>query len=449
MRRLVQHPLRRPMTEELHARPFSPLAAPAELIHFAFAPQEAAAERSAAADLAHLNQALEFFGAPAIGEKDGRPPSFYKVDAADLRLKWERHTEFVSLTLIADGARSQEPFAPWLAERLPQKWFDSAPGPMVSSALVRVEAAADEDDAKRAADRLDPCFDASSLACAHLTDREALVMSDFRLDPADFVRFAVIASPVIGPRRLGRIVQRLVEIETYRALAMLALPQARRLSPRLGAVDRALSDVAAKIARPAHPASEPERQEAERATLDELTELAAQLEAMKAESAYRFDAARAYDAIIWERLGAIREERFSNRQTLTEFMIRRFKPSMRTCRAVAERLDSLSGRVGSAANLLRTRVDVSLEAQNQKLLASMDRRAQLQLRLQETVEGLSIVAISYYAVSLAGYATAPIGAWLGLSEKIVKAGLVLPIVMLVWILVRRLKKHLAAPEDEG
>ncbi|MCI4664522.1 MAG: DUF3422 domain-containing protein [Neomegalonema sp.] len=436
------------MTDELHARPFSPLTAPAELMHFAFSQEDAPASDRAAAALQHLNQLLAFFGAPLVGEKDGRAPSFHVVEAADLRLKWERHTEFVSLTIIAAGDRGETPFSPWMMERLPQDWFDSAPGPVVSSALVRVQGADSAMDARTATERLSPYFDASSVACAHVIDKEALVMSDFRLDPADFVRFAIIAEPEIGPRRLGRIAQRLIEIETYRAVAMLALPQARRLSPRLSDVDQSLSGVAATIARPAPAASELERQAAERATLDSLTELAAQLEAMKAESAFRFDAARAYEAIIWERLAAIREDRFSNRQTLTEFMVRRFKPAMRTCSATAERLNSLSDRVGSAANLLRTRVDVSLEAQNQKLLASMDRRAKLQLRLQETVEGLSIVAISYYALNLAAYAVKPLGLWVGLSEKQLYAALVAPVVLMVWLMLRGVKKRMSLSESK-
>ena len=38
------------------------------------------------------------------------------------------------------------------------------------------------------------------------------------------------------------------------------------------------------------------------------------------------------------------------------------------------------------------------------LLGAMNRRQQLQLRLQATVEGLSVAAITYYIVGLVGYA---------------------------------------------
>src|SRR3546814_19661742 len=85
-------------------------------------------------------------------------------------------------------------------------------------------------------------------------------------------------------------------------------------------------------------------------------------------------------------------------------MDRRLAPAMRTCESTAGRLETLASRVGRASNLLRTRVDIQLEAQNRDVLVSMNRRARLQLRLQETVEGLSVVAIRYYTVELAAHA---------------------------------------------
>ncbi len=77
---------------------------------------------------------------------------------------------------------------------------------------------------------------------------------------------------------------------------------------------------------------------------------------------------------------------------------------MNTCRAAAARQESLSQRVARATQLLSTRVDVTREKQNQAVLESMNRRAAAQLRLQQTVEGLSVAAITYYIVGLVGYA---------------------------------------------
>jgi uncharacterized membrane-anchored protein len=95
-----------------------------------------------------------------------------------------------------------------------------------------------------------------------------------------------------------------------------------------------------------------------------------------------------------------------------------------------------------AGQLLRTRVDVERSAQNQALLESMDKRAALQLRLQRTVEGLSVVAISYYAVSLAGYLGYPLAALVGVSKTMLSALITLPVVALVWMAVRRVRKNI-------
>ncbi|MGH6976503.1 MAG: DUF3422 family protein, partial [Stellaceae bacterium] len=64
--------------------------------------------------------------------------------------------------------------------------------------------------------------------------------------------------------------------------------------------------------------------------------------------------------------------------------------------------ESLSERVARASDMLRTRIDVTLAAQNRDLLLSMNRRARLQLRLQQTVEFFSIAAITYYGAGLVG-----------------------------------------------
>ncbi|MCB1312105.1 MAG: DUF3422 family protein, partial [Sedimentitalea sp.] len=139
---------------------------------------------------------------------------------------------------------------------------------------------------------------------------------------------------------------------------------------------------------------------------------------------------------------ALRETRFAGRPTFAEFMVRRYEPAMRTVQSTERRLQALADRAMRAGDLLRTRVDVERSAQNQALLASMDRRADLQLRLQHTVEGLSVVAISYYAVSLAGYLLAPLAEVAELGKATLTAIITLPVVALVWALVRRIRNRL-------
>ncbi|WP_339941395.1 DUF3422 family protein [Undibacterium luofuense] len=98
------------------------------------------------------------------------------------------------------------------------------------------------------------------------------------------------------------------------------------------------------------------------------------------------------------------EELGKGLQTFREFNERRLSPAMATCRTTSARLEAILDRVGRTTMLLSTRVNVTREKQNQQVLKSMDRRATMQLRLQQTVEGLSVAAISYYIVGLVGYA---------------------------------------------
>jgi len=157
-------------------------------------------------------------------------------------------------------------------------------------------------------------------------------------------------------------------------------------------------------------------------------------------ASFRFGATGAYEAIVQQRIEALREARFEGRQTFAEFMLRRFDPAMRTVKSTETRLRSMTDRAFRAGELLRTKVEVDRSAQNQALLESMDRRAALQLRLQETVEGLSVVAISYYAVNLLSYLLAPVGAGIGIDKPWIAAGLVLPVVAGVALMTRRVRK---------
>lgn len=436
-----EHSARRPLIDELHARPFTPLTAPSRIIHFAFMSDGEEVERPTVAEAkAHLSTLLDALGS---GVAPAALPNHYVAEIGDLLLKWEFHTEFVSVTLTELSPDLDGPlFDPSPLRRLPDGWLEAAPGRVICATLAEARSVADEAESLRVLDEaLGDHFNRDSWAVSFVASRLALATSDFRCDPNGFVRMAILAQPSLGPRRLGRVTQRLLELETYRTLAMLALPVAREMSGRLGQIDETLRDMA-QVSAAATAA------EAERATLEKLTGVAAELESLAAGAAFRFGAARAYSAIVDERVEVLREERARDRQIFREFMTRRFKPAMRTVSSVEGRVAALSERAERAANLLRTRVDVTLEGQNQALLRSMNRRAQLQLRLQQTVEGLSVVAISYYAVSLAGYLLEPVGTALEISEALLKAVVAIPIIAAVAVFVRRLRRHAERSEGE-
>ena len=174
--------------------------------------------------------------------------------------------------------------------------------------------------------------------------------------------------------------------------------------------------------------------------LDGIIALAGELEADAASSLYRFGASRAYDEIVGDRLAALEEEALPGHDTWRSFLERRLAPAMRTCRAVEERQANLSRKLARTATLLRTRIDVEVEKQNRDLLKSMDRRAKLQLRLQQTVEGLSVAAVSYYVVGLFAYAVKGMsGALPGLSPDVLTALFVPVTVFAIWMIVRRIR----------
>ena len=417
------HPLRYALVNELHARPFPVLSVPSSAAFVAFKEPANAATRDRTLDRAHLLALLDRH-ATAHPKPDA---THFSGPVGRSELKWESHTEFVTYSAFTPSL-SARPFDPFDADVFPEDWLQTAPGKRVASVLVRVDHLP-QDEATMMA-MLEDWFVGESLAVARVVEGAAVVAGDFRIDPAGHMRFAVFVRPGTGADRVGRIVQRLCEIETYRAMSMLGLMRARdlgaelnRLDPRLAAL---MSGLNAEDRRPDE-------------ALHELLTIAAELESLAVSVSFRFGATLAYEAIVNQRVEVLREERVNGRQTFGEFMTRRYDPAMRTVKSTDNRLKSMAERAQRAAELLRTRVDVERSAENQSLLASMDRRADLALRLQHTVEGLSVVAISYYAVSLAGYVVGPVMERWGLEKPWVLAGLTPAVVVLVWLMVRRIR----------
>ena len=421
MTSISDHPLRYAMANELHARPFPTLNAPSRAAYLAITSQtpDRAAERT------HLIALLDRYGAPHP-QPDA---THYSGQIGKHMLKWESHSEFVTYTIFGDG-NAIPPFDASTFAMFPDDWLQSAPGQRITSALIRVET---RDGDGHIIDKTNQWFVPESLAIARVLEDELVVASDFWIDPVGHMRMAVFAGPETGGRRIGRVVQRLCEIETYKAMAMLGLAKVRDMGPELLTLDKQLSSLVAKLNSDTLKSDE---------TLRQLLQTSAVLEHTGAQSAYRFGATRAYEAIVNQRILILREERFLGRQTFGEFMMRRFDPAMRTVESTQSRLQSLTDRAARASDLLRTRVDVERSAQNQDLLTSMDKRADLQLRLQRTVEGLSVVAISYYAVSLALYVLGPVEMAYGVSKTMLAAGVTPVVLIVVWLLIQRIHRKM-------
>jgi len=274
-------------------------------------------------------------------------------------------------------------------------------------------------------------LDEETLVGARVMEGAAEVYTDFRLQGDGFARWVVIVHDVSTPRRLGRLVQRLLEVETYRMMALLGLPVAREVGAALVGAEKALAEVAERI-RHAQPSEEPE-------LLRRLTELAAEVEGLYARTHARFSASAAYFELLQRRIEELREERVHNLQTLREFMDRRLQPAMQTCAWAARRQQALSERISRVSNLLRTRVEIEQQQSSRELLDAMNRRQKVQLMLQGAVEGLSVFAVTYYGAGLVGYvAKGAKSAGLGVSPDLAVA-IAIPLIALgVWLGIRRL-----------
>lgn len=416
--------MRYQLSNELHARPFPTLTAGSRAVFLALKHRHKAGVDAAQADIDHLILLLDRYGAPH--PQPGATHYFGKLGKH--RLKWERHTEFVTFTLLVDGL-SDRAFDPADFAFFPEDWLEKAAGLRITSCLLRIEPQRDTGIIR---EKLSDWFVRESLAASSVLDASAVIGADFHIDEAGHSRFALFVADGVGQGRTGRIVQRLFEIETYKAMSMLGLAKTRELGPRMGALDFELTRLMEQMQTNGDDAV---------GQLDELLRISAELEGLQAKTSFRFGATGAYEAIVNQRIQILRETPWEGRQTLAEFMMRRFDPAMRTVKATQARLETMSERAVRASQLLRTRVDVDRSAQNQKLLESMNKRADLQLRLQQTVEGLSVVAISYYAVSLVSYLLYPLTGLTGASKGILTAAVTLPVVLLVWWMVRRIRDH--------
>jgi len=235
-------------------------------------------------------------------------------------------------------------------------------------------------------------FGQTQVAVADAEQGAALVATDFKPQCDGYVRVLVIDRS-LKPDQAGALVQRVLEIETYRTFALLGLPEAQALAPAIRRIEVELPNLLQQM-------RESDDFEANHRLLTRITALAAELEAGAAASLYRFGATRAYDELVRLRLNAIGEQPVPGMQSWSGFLSRRLNPAMRTCASTEERQANLSRKLARAAQLLRARVDVALEQQNRSLLETMNERARIQLRLQQTVEGLSVAAITYYVASL-------------------------------------------------
>lgn len=415
----AEHPLRRELVHEMHLRRFAPVQAPSRIIQMVCLVDEAQRE----AEQAHLG------GPPATPqaiEREGR----YAVlrFAENVTFLWERHTEATTITLIAAGPdyAGSDGLEHWLGE-----W----PGAVLRATKVFVE------PSEKAAEKLlhDMHFEPADLVSCHVCGN-VRVWSDFRIREDGYGRL-LLSAPNRQPDDLGRIVQRLQELGNYRNLALVGMPPVQRLMPELNTLE-------ARLASHAQALAEDGRGDDETLLL-ELSKLSAELARLRAENSYRTSASQAYAQIAADRLHGLEVQPIDGFQSLTDFTERRLVPATRTIETFINRLRRLSERSGDAIALLNTRIDTRIKAQNLELLRSMDSTFNLQLRLQNLVEALSVIAASYYAVALIAFVAKGVEGWTKGDMVAAGIGMATPLVILtIFLLVSRIR-HRFIKETEN
>lgn len=411
-------PMRSRALGEIHARPHVLIEAPRVVLQFAFM-----TEAGAAVDHAVLSELSRARGvAPPT-----RDASHHQLRWGTGTLRWERHSEFS--TYFWDGPLPDEPGAPLTDHPFGANF--KPPGTLISAVRVEIR--------KKPLDRAELLshFDPASLCCCDVKEGQAEVITDFQQN-GDGLTPIIVLDKGLSAASCSALVQRLLDIETYRTLAMLGLFVAQSLSPTLRNIEDGLAVITREMKARAR--------DQNNSLLDELSDLAAELEAGAAISLYRFGATSAYYEIVLERIKSLGESSVSGYETIGSFLERRLAPAVRTCQSVEARQANLSRKLSRATILLRSWIDLEIEQQNSAVLASMDRRANLQLRLQHTVEGLSVAAVSYYVVGLVGYLFKGLEDWGPHLKASTLTSFSVPIALVaVWTVVRSIRKRHSTP----
>jgi uncharacterized membrane-anchored protein len=417
LRRWRFHPLRDQLLAEVHARPSTSLSPPMLATRIA----TLSGENGAAVDCQHMVTLCR-----RLGQSEPSAESKWCVlDAGSWKLRWERHTEFSTWTFFRTPTRS-DPFLETGLDLAPVDWLDSLPGEVLVATNLALVASEKNPPAA--------FIEGVDTIGATILNGKACVYTDLRPDANGMTRFLLVAGDT-DDDLIGRIVLRLLEVETYRLMALLAFPLAGDISRQLIRIEAHASELAAEIAQDGNT-------DQDRRLLSDLAKLAGETEALIAQSSFRFGAGAAYHEIVRDRIDSLDEEPIDGLQTLGSFMERRLAPAMRTCETVSRRAQIAIERIARTEDMLNTRVEVAAEESSAALLASMDRRADMQLRLQRAVEGFSVIAISYYLLGIFLYVFKAVEHLNPRFDPVLAGGIIAPfIVAAVWLILRRFYGH--------
>jgi uncharacterized membrane-anchored protein len=383
---------------ETHARPVPPLAGPATIRRVAFMSADGGP------DLALLQRRIADLASIPGDKAAGVRQLAFKRDGH--AIVWEMHNEFATLT--------------WKSQLGDTNIWPKGIGLELHANVALVSATRidviDDDSIEPA--RLAQLAE-NSLCHSAIYGGQARISTDFVADADRFVNF-VVAARSCGTQRRGVIVRRLLEVETYRCFALLGLPVARQVGGRVQGYEHGLAAIMAEIGEGSTP-------EAHQMSLQALHKLSVEVGQTVEETSFRFAATQAYGQIIAERLSRLGEAPIGESTTIQRYLDNRVQPALATCRAMEKRLTELGTKVQRSIELLDATITVAIQTQNQ-------------YRLQETVEGLSIIAISYYALGILGYVAEGLHQFAPVDKPVLLTVLAPLVILVVFLCIRRLRR---------
>tara|TARA_A100001035_G_scaffold45547_1_gene32384 strand:+ start:307 stop:1644 length:1338 start_codon:yes stop_codon:yes gene_type:complete len=428
--------------DELHARPYIKLGNNLRTFHFAYLIKENDEKKS-------WNYLDKFLRKINFQKLPNESSKYWVAEGKDLTVRYECHTEFISLTLIypnkIENKNKPKLFDENFLNLLPIEFLENFPGDHFLSTWIEM---VPSNFNFRPID-IEDFFYHDNFAGSNVAEDGANVFMSFKSDRTDFLgsgfRRVFIQNKNLRTRRTGRLLQRIVELETYQVLSLLGLPQVRQETSNLSNLEKQITEITKSVSKTAKKnlnkksIDYPDYQQ----DLNELSYVVAKIEEIDSSTNYRLSATAAYYKLVEQRIQDLREERLESFQTSYEFLSRRLQPAIRTTEAFSRRLESLATRAQRADNLVRTQIEMGVQIQNKNLLESMELRARAQLRLQETVESLSIVAITYYIVGLLSTLVDPINFEKFFISKTVFLALCVPIILiLIWYIAKMVRKKI-------
>ena len=428
--------------DELHARPYIKLGNNLRTFHFAYLIRENDEKKS-------WNYLDKFLRKINFQKLPNDSSKYWVAEGKDLTVRYECHTEFISLTLIypnkIENKNKPKLFDKNFLNLLPIEFLENFPGDHFLSTWIEM---VPSNFNFRPID-IEDFFYHDNFAGSNVAEDGANVFMSFKSDRTDFLgsgfRRVFIQNKNLRTRRTGRLLQRIVELETYQVLSLLGLSQVRQETSNLSNLEKQITEITKSVSKTAKKnlnkksIDYPDYQQ----DLNELSYVVAKIEEIDSSTNYRLSATAAYYKLVEQRIQDLREERLESFQTSYEFLSRRLQPAIRTTEAFSRRLESLATRAQRADNLVRTQIEMGVQIQNKNLLESMELRARAQLRLQETVESLSIVAITYYIVGLLGTLVDPINFNNFFINKTVFLALCVPIILiLIWFIAKMVRKKI-------